>query len=105
MPSPPWARDGVGVGSSTSQRGVTTEASSCTPLLGIRVTAFGRAGPLPPWQDLECTEGWGSLVTWYLSFGEKAASWAFGVEGLEGEGEGCTLPTPCLVVSVPSRQR
>lgn len=48
-------RQDVGVGSCSFQRRLTAEASSCTPTphppLGIRIMAFGRAGPLPPWQD------------------------------------------------------
>lgn len=87
------------------KRRVTAEALSCTSLIGVRVTAFAGVGPLPPRQAFGCYCRWGPLLTWYLAFGEKAASWAFGVEGLGGEGEGCTLSTPCLVVSVLSRQR
>lgn len=87
------------------KRSVTAEASSYTPLVGIRVPAFAREGPQSPGQAFRCCCRWGPLLTWYLLPGEKPASWAFGVKGLGGEGEGCTLSTRCLVVSVPSRQR
>lgn len=67
----------VGVGPCSLKSRVTAEAPSCTSLIGIRVAAFVRVGPLPHWQTFP-------LLTWYLSFGEKAASWAFWGGGARG---------------------